>query len=164
MRSALSPDAAADNPMRLTETGPGSQPSRCGARTRFGAPRKSAPVTGRRRCRMHGGADGSGGLLASFRKSFARFTHFGEAYNFFRSGRKGEPAWTPPCGRRKHVPLGSRTDLYDRPLLAQSGRPSMFPGINILAGCGLAIPQLAAAKVSKSSFRPKQRRGCRVTF
>jgi len=116
MRSALSSDAAADNPMRLTETGPGSQPSRCGARTRSGAPCKSAPVTGRRRCRMHGGADGSGGLLASFRKSFARFTHFGEAYNFFRSGRKGEPAWTPPCGRRKHVPLGSRTDLYDRPL------------------------------------------------
>ena len=29
------------------------------------------------------------------------------------------------------------------------------PGINILAGCGRAIPQLSAAKVSKSSFRPK---------
>ncbi|XIA67884.1 HGGxSTG domain-containing protein [Bradyrhizobium sp. TZ2] len=27
---------------------------------RSGAPCKSAPVTGRRRCRMHGGADGSG--------------------------------------------------------------------------------------------------------
>ena len=49
-----------DNPMRLTETGSVSQPSQCGARTRSGAPCKSAPVTGRRRCRMHGGAEGSG--------------------------------------------------------------------------------------------------------
>jgi hypothetical protein len=46
--------------MRLTETGAVSQASRCGARTRSGAPCKSAPVTGRRRCRMHGGAAGSG--------------------------------------------------------------------------------------------------------
>jgi hypothetical protein len=37
---------------------------------------------------------------------------------------KSEPAkdgWSPG-GRQDHVPLGSRTDLYDRPLLAQSGR------------------------------------------
>jgi hypothetical protein len=46
--------------MRPAETAPVSQPSQCGARTRSGAPCKSAPVTGRRRCRMHGGADGSG--------------------------------------------------------------------------------------------------------
>ena len=49
-----------DNPMRLTETGSVSRDSRCGAKTRSGTPCKSAPVTGRRRCRMHGGADGSG--------------------------------------------------------------------------------------------------------
>jgi len=49
-----------DNPMRPSGTGSVSQPSQCGARTRSGAPCKSAPVTGRRRCRMHGGADGSG--------------------------------------------------------------------------------------------------------
>jgi hypothetical protein len=49
-----------DNPKRLSETGSVAQPSRCGARTRSGAPCKSAPVTGRRRCRMHGGAAGSG--------------------------------------------------------------------------------------------------------
>ena len=30
-------------------------PMRCGARTRGGAPCKSWPVRGRRRCRMHGG-------------------------------------------------------------------------------------------------------------
>jgi hypothetical protein len=49
-----------DNPMRPAETAPVSQVDRCGARTRSGAPCKSSPVTGRRRCRMHGGADGSG--------------------------------------------------------------------------------------------------------
>jgi hypothetical protein len=49
-----------DNPMRPAEMGQVSQAARCGAKTRSGAPCKSAPVTGRRRCRMHGGADGSG--------------------------------------------------------------------------------------------------------
>ena len=49
-----------DNPMRPTDTTAVSQAGRCGAKTRSGAPCKSSPVTGRRRCRMHGGADGSG--------------------------------------------------------------------------------------------------------
>ena len=30
-------------------------PRRCGAKTRSGAPCKTPPVRGRRRCRMHGG-------------------------------------------------------------------------------------------------------------
>ena len=34
---------------------------RCGARTRAGRPCRQAAVTGRARCRMHGGAKGSGG-------------------------------------------------------------------------------------------------------
>jgi hypothetical protein len=34
---------------------------RCGARTRAGHPCRQAAVTGRTRCRMHGGARGSGG-------------------------------------------------------------------------------------------------------
>jgi hypothetical protein len=34
---------------------------RCGARTRAGHPCRQAAVTGRARCRMHGGAKGSGG-------------------------------------------------------------------------------------------------------
>jgi hypothetical protein len=33
---------------------------RCGARTRSGSPCRSPAVKGRRRCRMHGGAIGSG--------------------------------------------------------------------------------------------------------
>jgi hypothetical protein len=49
-----------DNPVRPTDTTAVSQANRCGAKTRSGAPCKSAPVTGRRRCRMHGGAPGSG--------------------------------------------------------------------------------------------------------
>lgn len=33
---------------------------RCGARTRSGLPCRQAAVSGRKRCRMHGGAQGSG--------------------------------------------------------------------------------------------------------
>jgi hypothetical protein len=33
---------------------------RCGARTRSGAPCRSPAVAGKKRCRMHGGAKGSG--------------------------------------------------------------------------------------------------------
>ncbi len=33
---------------------------RCGAKTRSGAPCRSPAVTGKKRCRMHGGARGSG--------------------------------------------------------------------------------------------------------
>jgi hypothetical protein len=36
------------------------QPTKCGARTRKGTPCKSPVVHGRKRCRMHGGALGSG--------------------------------------------------------------------------------------------------------
>lgn len=34
--------------------------SRCGATTRNGEPCQSAPLFGKKRCRMHGGAPGSG--------------------------------------------------------------------------------------------------------
>jgi len=35
--------------------------ARCGAKTRAGTPCRSPAVAGKRRCRMHGGAQGSGG-------------------------------------------------------------------------------------------------------
>ena len=38
-----------------------NQAPRCGARTRDGSPCRSPAVRGKRRCRMHGGAAGSGG-------------------------------------------------------------------------------------------------------
>jgi len=88
-----------DNPMRHTETGSSvSQPSQCGARTRSGAPCRSAPVTGRRRCRMHGGADGSGAPRGSKNGNYkhGRYTEevaatrrwLREATNMFRDLNK----------------------------------------------------------------------------
>ena len=41
-------------------TGPMLASARCGARTRSGQPCRSPAVAGKKRCRMHGGAAGSG--------------------------------------------------------------------------------------------------------
>ena len=41
-------------------TGPMQESPRCGARTRRGTPCQAPAVSGRARCRMHGGAKGSG--------------------------------------------------------------------------------------------------------
>jgi uncharacterized protein YjcR len=41
-------------------TAPMLSSQRCGARTRSGKPCRSPAVSGKRRCRMHGGAPGSG--------------------------------------------------------------------------------------------------------
>ena len=41
-------------------TGPMRSGPRCGAKTRSGAPCKSPAVQGKKRCRMHGGARGTG--------------------------------------------------------------------------------------------------------
>lgn len=41
-------------------TGPMLTSQRCGAKTRAGTPCKSPAVQGKKRCRMHGGAPGSG--------------------------------------------------------------------------------------------------------
>ena len=41
------------------------EPQICGAKTRSGAPCRNHPVTGKRRCRMHGGAKGSGGQIGN---------------------------------------------------------------------------------------------------
>jgi glucans biosynthesis protein len=51
-----------DDPMHLPqEPRQLASAARCGAKTRSGKPCRSAAVAGRRRCRMHGGAKGSGG-------------------------------------------------------------------------------------------------------
>lgn len=44
----------------LRNTGPMLASARCGAKTRGGTPCRSPAVRGKRRCRMHGGAAGSG--------------------------------------------------------------------------------------------------------
>jgi len=46
-------------------TGPMLSSRRCGARTRFGTFCKAPAVNGKKRCRMHGGASGSGAPLGN---------------------------------------------------------------------------------------------------
>ncbi len=46
-------------------TGPMLASPRCGAKTRSGRPRNSPAVRGKKRCRMHGGANGSGAPLGN---------------------------------------------------------------------------------------------------
>jgi hypothetical protein len=54
---------------------------RCGAKTRAGRPCRSPIVRGRKRCRMHGGAAGSGGAKGerNGRYTVGRFTHEAKA-------------------------------------------------------------------------------------
>ena len=49
----------------IRNTGPMLASPRCGARTRSGEPCRSPAVRGRQRCRMHGGAPGSGAPKAN---------------------------------------------------------------------------------------------------
>jgi hypothetical protein len=49
--------------MRLRATDQFNAAPRCGARTRSGEPCQGPAVRGRMRCRMHGGAAGSGAPL-----------------------------------------------------------------------------------------------------
>jgi hypothetical protein len=44
--------------------------ARCGAKTRAGHPCRQAAVRGKARCRMHGGARGSGGPLGEHNGNF----------------------------------------------------------------------------------------------
>jgi uncharacterized protein YjcR len=46
-------------------TGPMLASLRCGAKTRFGSTCRSPAVHGKKRCRMHGGAQGSGAPRAN---------------------------------------------------------------------------------------------------
>ena len=51
-----------DDPLHpQTEPAPLGAAPRCGAKTRSGHPCRSPAVNGKARCRMHGGAKGSGG-------------------------------------------------------------------------------------------------------
>jgi glucans biosynthesis protein len=46
-------------------TGPMMASARCGAKTRNGTPCRSPSVQGKERCRMHGGAKGSGAPIGN---------------------------------------------------------------------------------------------------
>jgi hypothetical protein len=52
---------------------------RCGARTRSGHPCRSPAVHGKRRCRMHGGAKGSGAPFGSRNGAYRNGTHSNDA-------------------------------------------------------------------------------------
>lgn len=52
---------------------------RCGVKTRAGHPCRQAAVIGRNRCRMHGGAKGSGGLPGDRNGNFKTGLHTHEA-------------------------------------------------------------------------------------
>ena len=52
---------------------------RCGAKTRAGHPCRQAAVRGRSRCRMHGGAKGSGGPRGNRNGNFKHGLFTGEA-------------------------------------------------------------------------------------
>jgi hypothetical protein len=58
------------------------QATRCGARTRSGRPCQSPAVTGRRRCRMHGGAPGSGGPKGSRNGNYKHGRYSADAVAF----------------------------------------------------------------------------------
>ncbi|MCT2559371.1 hypothetical protein N0B51_10310 [Tsuneonella sp. YG55] len=58
MTRALDDDERAIDPQ--PDTGPMMAAPRCGARTRNGTSCRAPAVAGKRRCRMHGGAIGSG--------------------------------------------------------------------------------------------------------
>ena len=53
---------------------PMNRAPRCGARTRCGKPCQSPAVRGERRCRMHGGAHGSGAPVGN--KNVLRHGHY----------------------------------------------------------------------------------------
>jgi hypothetical protein len=50
---------------RIRNTGPMLASPRCGAKTRSGGACRSPAVRGKKRCRMHGGAQGSGAPRAN---------------------------------------------------------------------------------------------------
>jgi hypothetical protein len=49
----------------MSSTGPMLTSPRCGAKTRTSGPCRSPAVSGKKRCRMHGGAPGSGAPRAN---------------------------------------------------------------------------------------------------
>ena len=61
---------------------------RCGAKTRTGHACRQAAVRGRRRCRMHGGAKGSGGPAGERNGNFRRGLHTREAKTIRRVMRE----------------------------------------------------------------------------
>ena len=83
---------------------------RCGARTRSGTPCQAPAVRGRRRCRMHGGAHGSGAPTGE-RHGHYRHGFWTKASVEIRSAAIG----LMKCARSTE-PIGKKdSDLYPTP-------------------------------------------------
>jgi hypothetical protein len=65
-----------------------AQAPRCGAKTRAGHPCRQAAVRGRVRCRMHGGAKGSGGPRGDRNGNFKHGLWTGESLEIRRTTRE----------------------------------------------------------------------------
>ncbi|WP_287437215.1 HGGxSTG domain-containing protein [Maritimibacter sp.] len=65
---------------------------RCGAKTRSGTPCKSPAVSGRARCRMHGGSSGSG-APAGNRNAFKHGLYSKEVQEIRALGRERSEAY-----------------------------------------------------------------------
>ncbi|HYV32144.1 MAG TPA: HGGxSTG domain-containing protein [Candidatus Binatia bacterium] len=72
----------AHEPRQLRDT------ARCGAKTRRGRPCRSPAVSGKRRCRMHGGAPGSGGPKGARNGNYKHGLYTAEAIASRRSLRQ----------------------------------------------------------------------------
>jgi hypothetical protein len=72
----LDPIRQADIERRLANL---AKAPRCGAKTRASRPCRQAAVRGRSRCRMHGGAKGSGGPQGNRNGNFKHGLYTGEA-------------------------------------------------------------------------------------
>jgi hypothetical protein len=87
-----------------------------------------------------------------------RFSHFGEAYNFLKSGRKGEPAkdGRPPAGVRSMSRLGrepiSTTDRFWR--AKRTSREAGFGKQQIATAC-----PTANRKIASGDTNPRKRFG-----
>ncbi len=85
------------------------QSPRCGARTRRGSPCRSPAVKGRRRCRMHGGAPGSGAQPGN-RNALKHGRYTRELIEFRRT-------YASCCAR---APAASATTIWPEPALLLS--------------------------------------------
>jgi hypothetical protein len=72
----IDPKRQADIERRLANL---AKAARCGAKTRAGQPCRQATVRGRSRCRMHGGAKGSGGPSGNRNGKFRHGLYTAEA-------------------------------------------------------------------------------------
>src|SRR5438128_4755250 len=93
--------------------------TKCGAKTRRGKPCQSPPVRGKRRCRMHGGAPGSG---APFGRRNGNYRH-GHFTSEAKEERRRLRSFDPRCAKNDEI-----TDLrHCMGLMLNFARPSPSP-------------------------------------